>query len=43
MTCITCSGHGLNDGINANFVRDVTLKRSVCQRYVGFVKLVSKN
>ena len=45
MTCSTCSSHGLNGGINANFARDVTLKISTCrgQRYVGLVILVSQN
>ena len=32
-----CSGHGLNSGITANFARDVTLKRSKGQQYVGLV------
>ena len=36
-------GHVLNGGINANFVRDATLKRSRGQRYVGLVILVSQN
>ena len=38
-----CSSHGLNHGINANFARDVTLKSSRGQRYVGLVILVSQN
>ena len=37
MACSTCSSRGLNSGINANFVRDVTLKGSKDQRYVGLV------
>ena len=28
MACSTCSGHGVNGGINAKFARDVTLKRN---------------
>ena len=38
--CSMCSCHCLNGGINANFARDVTLKRSSGQRYVGLVILV---
>ena len=40
MDCSMCSGHGLNDGINANFGRNVTLKSSRSRRYVGFTDLV---
>ena len=36
MACSMCSRHGLNGGIDANFARDVTLKRSIGQRYVGY-------
>ena len=41
MACCMCSGHRLNAGINANFARDVTLKRSRGKRCVGLVILVS--
>ena len=39
MDCITCSGHGLNSRKNANFAREITLKRSRGQMY--FDKLYS--
>ena len=43
MACSTCSGYGLNGGINANIDRDViiTLKSSRGQKYVGVVIHVS--
>ena len=34
-----CSGHGLNCGIDANFARELTLKRSIGQRHVELVIL----
>ena len=40
--CSTCSSHGLNDGINASFARDVTLKSRRGQKYVGLVILAHK-
>ena len=43
MTCSTCSGHELNGEIHKNFARDVTLKRSRGQQYVGLIILVSQN
>ena len=43
MTCSPCSSHGLNCGINANFAKDVTLKSSRGQSYVGLVKHVPQN
>ena len=43
MACSTCCGHGLNGGINANFARDVTWKRSHRQMYVGLVIMESQN
>ena len=39
MACSMCSSRGLNRGINANFARDVTLKRRRGQSYVGLVIL----
>ena len=43
MACSTCSSHGLNGGINANFATDVTLKSSRRLRYVGLVILILQN
>ena len=43
MACSMSYCHDLNGGKNANFARDVTLKRSRGQRYVGLNILVSQN
>ena len=43
MACSTCSSRGLNSGLTANFVNDVTMEGSKGQRYVGLVIPVSKN
>ena len=40
MACSMCFCHEFNDGINANFDREFTLKSSRGQRYVGFADLV---